>query len=599
VVRVRVRVKRPRSRWKRQLRRWAPRSALAVLVLVLLGAAWITVRGLEARRDLQAASTGISQVRLDLLAADSTQAQSDLAGAAEQARAARSATHDPVWTIAGHVPFLGRPVRAVAGIAQVSSDLTDGPLPVLVRTAGVVSSQRIAITAGRVNLTALGAQSAPLADADTAVTADLARARTLPSSFLGAVNEARNTLRMQLTSLASEVHAAAVTAAVGPSMLGQDGPRNYFVAFQNSAEARGTGGIAGAYVILHASDGQLSITARGSDADLKDNLPPVTTVPAGINQRFAGAGASSIWRNANVGADFATAGNTWATLWQEQTGQRLDGAFAVDPTVLSYLLQVTGPAVLSNGQTVTPSNAISLTEQSVYATFGAARGTRQSFLQLVSSATIDKALHLPGSAGPGLLEALRRAAGQNRLLIYSTVPAEEQELLTTQAGGALPAVSAPTAVTTLVNASGNKIDYYVSSALTYRAQSCSGQTRTVTATITITDNAPTSGLSSVVTARLDGGKGPAGSELSLLSYYATAGAQVLSATLNGAPSTVDVATEGGHPVFGLPVTLLPGGVTSTVVLHLREPVLAGPVQTRPQALVLPQLVTVDAPVCGS
>jgi hypothetical protein len=598
ITRVRVRVSRPRSRWKRHIRRWGPRASLSVLLLLVLAAGWVAVRGLEARRDLQEASSNITQVRLDLLSADSTQAQADLTGAAQEANSARNATHDPIWSLVSHVPVIGRPVRAVAGIAQLSSDLTDGPLPVLVRTAGVVSSQRIAIAHGRVDLTELGAQAAPLAGADATVAGDAVKAQALPSGFVGTINAARDTLRTQLASLSAEVHAAAVTAAIGPGMLGGNGPRNYFVAFQDSAEARGTGGIAGAYVILHADQGQLSVTGQGSDADLRDNLPPVSTVPTGVAQRFVGAGVSSIWRDANVGADFSTAGDTWATLWQEQTGQRLDGAFAVDPTVLSYLLGVTGPATLSNGQTVTAANAVALTEQTVYANFGTARTNRQSFLQLVSSATIHKALAAPGTSGRALLEALRQAAGQNRLLIYSAVPAEEQALVTTPVGGALPPTSAPTAVMTLVNASGNKIDYYVSSNLSYRAHGCSATGRTVTVTIQVTNNAPTSGLSSVVTTRLDGGHGPAGSEVSLLSYYATTGAQVLSATLDGAPTTVDIAVEAGHPVFGLSLTLLPGGRTSTVVLHLQEPVLPGPVQTRPQALVQPQRVTISAPTCG-
>jgi hypothetical protein len=573
------------------------RTAFGVLLLIAVAGVWIGLRGLQARQQLAAASSGIAQVRLDLLAADPSAAQLDARGAMTQAANAYRDTHDPVWTLVGHIPWLGDPVQTVEGVTAVSRNLTDQAFPVLVRTAGVVSSQRIKVADGSVNLAVLGSQAGPLHAADVDVARQFERAQALSPSWLGAVASARTRLVTELAPLAGEVHSASVTASVGPSMLGADGPRNYFVAFQNDAEARGTGGIAGAFVILHAQAGRLTVTARGSDADLRSDLPAVH-LDQQLSANLAILGGTSDWREANVGADFPAAAQVWVQLWQEQTGQRLDGAFAVDPAVLSYLLSVTGPATLLTGQTVTSSNAVALTEQSVYANYSSSDlGDRKSFLQLVSSATISKVLSAPSSDGPGILEALRLAAGQRRLLLYSTTPSDQAELQTTAAGGALPGASQPTAVATLVNASANKIDFYVSSHLTYKASSCAAGFRDVTVTLTITNDAPTSGLPSYVTARLDGGTGPLGSEESLVSYYATTGAQVSSATLDGTASAVAVSSLGGHPVFSLPMTLLPGGATRTLVLHLTEPVLAGPVQTRPQPLVQPQLVTVDAPVC--
>jgi hypothetical protein len=589
---VRVRVKRKRSR---RFRRRMRRLGIALAVLLVVGFAWLVVRGLQARHDLIAAESSIGQVRGDLLAGNSAGAAQALAGTQIQTADADRATHDFVWSIAGAIPFVGRPAHTTSEVTSIARRLADQTFPQLVQTAGVVSSERIEIAHGSINLTVLAAQATPLRTADAAVAADLDHLQRLAGSWLGPVSRGRSALLTQLTPLAGEVHAAAVTASIGPAMLGAEGPRNYFVAFQNDAEARGTGGIPGAYVILHASDGHLTVTARGSDVSLSDTLPPVQ-VSTAFARTYNPSGSDHIWRNANEGADFATAGHIWSTLWQEQTGQRLDGSFAVDPNVLAYLLAATGPTTLSTGQTVDAANAVQLTESTTYATFGTSNGSRKSFLQLVSSATIDHVLAAPSSAGPAILQALRTAAGEHRLLVYSTAGSEERRLVTTDVGGALPPTTAPTAILTLVNASGNKIDYYVSTALKYSAQSCSGRTRTVTVSIKIHDGAPKSGLPSYVTARLDGGSGPPGSEVSLVSYYGTGGAQVLSATLDGRTTTVNASSDDGHPVFSDSLTLLPGA-TNELVMYLREPVLAGPVQTRPQPLVRPQAVNVEAPVC--
>ena len=44
-------------------------------------------------------------------------------------------------------------------------------------------------------------------------------------------------------------------------------------------------------------------------------------------------------------------------MWQHKTGEHLDGALALDPTALSYLLHATGPATLPDGSRVTEATS--------------------------------------------------------------------------------------------------------------------------------------------------------------------------------------------------------------------------------------------------
>jgi len=59
--------------------------------------------------------------------------------------------------------------------------------------------------------------------------------------------------------------------STSPALAGDDGSKQYLVAFQNTAEARGPGGILGAYAILELTGGQLSVIKTGSNAELKWN----------------------------------------------------------------------------------------------------------------------------------------------------------------------------------------------------------------------------------------------------------------------------------------------------------------------------------------
>ncbi|MFZ9100944.1 MAG: DUF4012 domain-containing protein, partial [Candidatus Planktophila sp.] len=61
-----------------------------------------------------------------------------------------------------------------------------------------------------------------------------------------------------------------LTAVVKASswLAGADAPKRYMIAFQNSAEARGTGGILGAFAIIDMNKAALSVVRTGSNAIL-------------------------------------------------------------------------------------------------------------------------------------------------------------------------------------------------------------------------------------------------------------------------------------------------------------------------------------------
>jgi hypothetical protein len=180
-------------------------------------------------------------------------------------------------------------------------------------------------------------------------------------------------------------------------------------------------------------------------------------------------------------------------------------------------------------------------------------------------------------------------------MVWSADPAVEANLLRTSTSGAVPRTKAPYASAYIVNFGANKLDYYVSGSMNWARTGC-GSTRTVTVTITLRNDAPASGLPAYVTNRSDVHPSSVrpGDARDLLSYAATQGSLLDSASYDGKRATVAVGAERGHPVYYVDLEL-PRGTAHTLVLHLTEPQGDGPVRVLPQPLAKPwQITTSDA-----
>ena len=117
-----------------------------------------------------------------------------------------------------------------------------------------------------------------------------------------------------------------------------------------------------------------------------------------------------------------------------------------------------------------------------------------------------------------------------------------------------------------------------------------------TATITLHNGSPSGGLPEYLIGNLDdpsnGGHVPVGTNSMYLSYYSPL--ELSSATLNGAPISVEYQTEQGAQVFSTSVRVPPGQST-VLVLHLGGSIPAGStyrLQILNQPMVNPDAVSV-------
>ncbi len=576
----------------------------ALVLLVLAWAAYLVITGLAADRSLHRAQSQLTVLRHDLTSGetDASSLPGDQAALQRSARSAAGDTAGPLWAAAAHLPLLGRSVRSVRGATAVAAGVSVQVVP------GIVDL-RLRLTAdhaaGGFPVAALQQAAAPLARSAAAVSSATTFAGRLSTSTgIGPLDTSVRRLQTQLSDLSGQLSSAARLAGIAPGMLGAGGPRSYFVSFENEAESRGVGGLPGAFAIVRAQDGKLTFTHFGSDTELADAKAVDLTEPADYEAQYGNATPTASYVNSDVSPDFPVAAQIWIGMWQQVSGQHLDGAIVLDPTALAALLQVTGPATLPDHSQVSAGNVIALTERDAYTRFGADNTARKAFLLDVAQAA-SREITVDGPAHPtALATALARMAGERRVLLYSDHPAEQAVLDTEPIAGLLApttgagAVTGPYLMVDLVNGASNKVDYYLHERVTWRAAGCAAAPRPTTVTVTLTNDAPAGlpGEAGGLAGRGPGDDPPAGTARPLVSVHATGGSTLTSVTLDGRAAGVGVYTEQGRPAYTAEYEILPGQ-TRTLVLHLLEPTAPGQPVVVSQPLVVPPQNTVEVPSC--
>jgi uncharacterized protein DUF4012 len=456
------------SRWRRiPPVVWA---VVGVLAVVVCAAAWTGFKAWQLDRAISHAEVDVSVLRIDLssgrfvaFAPDTDRLQSD-------ATAASSASHDPMWVVAGHVPFLGRNLRATSVVAQSLSRIVNGALVPLSdsHTFTVAASDN----AGVSNLlTALGQDTGSIAAAVAAVNkanADVAALHT--GGLLGFVRRRVISAQVKLSRASTQVQDLSALSTVAPSLLGQDKPRTILLMFQTPAEERGTGGLIGAWGELRTDKGSITLLAFGS----LDALAKVPVPPAGVSPDVVTDYGSDIElpQNFNLSASFPDAAQIFSASWTTGPGKGLvpDAVVSIDPVALGHMLSAIGPVKTSDGTELDATNAPDILQKQEYYTFpGADQAPRIAFLGDVTRAVFAR-MTKPGYAVGALGRKIAQSAGTGDLEVWSADPTAEAKWVQMGVGGTLGSPTAPDAASTvrlaLNSLDGSKLGAYLSTTVT-------------------------------------------------------------------------------------------------------------------------------------
>ncbi|MEX5708618.1 DUF4012 domain-containing protein [Parafrankia sp. FMc6] len=594
----------PAPREARRPDRRVVAAVAAVFVVLLACGSWIVVRGLLARSHLEAARAQISRLQAAVTSGtvpDEADLHRAVAEITAQTASARSLTSDPLWSLAGHVPLAGCPLRSSAALASALHEVAVDALPSVAALGDRLdpSSLRSGTT---VNVSALAAARAPAERARDAVGSfDVAAQAVSECGWLGGavgLPDARRQAVVTGTRLHGALDTLVVASRLGPGMLGAGGTRRYLLIVQNPAESRANGGIIGGLGVLTVTDGRLDLNDISGNGGLPGGptqARPATDLPPELEARYGAFWPAQVWANANLTPDYPTAGRLYSELYRAGTGTQVDGTISLDPTALSYLLAATRPAVLPGGRVIQANELVELVESRVYEEIDDVR-VRDMFFAMVGGAVYEAAISDAGAAGgtEKLLRALARAVGEGRLLMSSNHADEQEVISSTALGGALLDVPGPFLAVVTQNATASKLDYWLRRRTTYRMEPQPDGTGHVTITVRITNAAP-EGLSDYVRNRNDvdipGWKNEEAQNKLWVSLYTGRGSWFVGARLDGKPVSLTSGEERGRPVLSTYLTV-DRGQTRTLQVHILEPI-AGPVLTvRTQPLTVPERLMV-------
>ena len=459
---------------KKHRARWIVLSAAIIILLLLAAAAWVGVRALSARDSLETAAQTATTIPALIRDQDSAGVEAAAKSFAAASKSASDSTGDPVWRLAELIPWLGGNLTAVREISGIANDLGAEAVVPLAGIAGELDPSALGFADGKFNIAPLVAAAPVLDRANSAFQNAAGRARDIARPSIPFVADAVERMRDATHSAAASIDALDRSAALLPTMLGNAEPRTYLLLMLNNAELRTQGGIPGAVATVRAQDGHLSIGEQRAASDIVVPKTPaidLSTTTVALFDDLPGR----FMQNTVSALDFSEAAAAAAALWDQTTGETVDGVIAIDTVSLAYLLAATGP-IDAGPFRLSADNAVETLLSTAYRDIEDVAIRDEAFALVASSifGTLTT-----GTADPvGVLTALDRATREHRLHVWSAHPEEEAQLV----GTSLETILLPDdAVSRRVgvfynDVTSSKLDYYATPHVTAQ-QTCGPDAR--------------------------------------------------------------------------------------------------------------------------
>ncbi|HVN11255.1 MAG TPA: DUF4012 domain-containing protein [Kineosporiaceae bacterium] len=563
-------------------------------ILAVLGVILLAFCGFSLWRGAQHAQEVVARMRAEAAILQRQAAAFDLRGASatlgrlrRDADDARATTTGPLWAAATLVPVVGDDVSAARDVSTSVAGVLDAAQPL---EAALPRLDPSTMHGGRIDVDALAHVARTLPAVSAAVAqADLTVAGIDTAGLSAPLADGVRTLHSQLDDVRDPLANAVPGVQILPSMLGRNGTRTWLVLLEQDAEARGTGGLVGAYAVVTADGGKLTLTTAAQRSTLNGRRIPATAVPPDL--RALWGGDITEWAGLNLSPHFPWTGQLVAAGWDSVKGTKLDYVAALDQYAVAALLAGTGPVQIGR-DTVSAANAVAYLSRGVYRRYPRYQDVDRATEQLVT-ATFSRV-----AAGRidlrALVKAVAEPAGQRRILAWSADPDEELAIQELSVGGALPDTPGPFAMAVVNNGGGNKLDAYLRVHTDYTPGGCVEGSRIGTMAVTLSSTAPRTGLTAYQSVRsdlLDDGirHWVVGSNRILLDLYGPVGATAPLVTVDGVAQTPIVGSDRGHSVWRVIVPILPGQrrVVRAVVV---QPVSSDGSDAAPHMLAQPMAI---------
>ena len=573
---------------------------LIVVIALLVGAAaWLGVRGLEAKSELEAALPLASQIQEQVLAGDSAGAEATVAAMAGHTEVARANTGDVVWRAAEFIPVAGANLAALRQLSESSDSLVNDALSPLAEIAPLLTPDAIKPVDGAFDLATLASIQPPVAAAASAVSDSLADVKSIdPAFLLPPLSAAVDRLDRVMSEYEPLLTSTSGILSVLPDALGASGPRDYLLAFQNNAEVMPRGGTVGSLVLVHVEDGRISLAQQASPLDFGLGTEFVIPIEPDAQQLWLGLGKNM--QNLTETPRFSLSFDIAREMWQKKFGVEIDGLIALDPIVLSYITSATGPITLPDGGTLTRENLVKSLLSDVYVKYSNPLA-QDAYYQAISATTFEAVAS--GNFDPAsLLVAITKGAEEKRVLIWTSDP-EEQALLDGSTFQGEPIAGTATTEGMGIyfrDLTPSKMAYYLDQSVTVSQASCADDgTRTTRVTVTLTNSIAPEAVKALPS-YVSVARGPIskGDILIGVSAYAPAG-YTLAASQSGSESEVTPGTDGDFVVAQTRDLLSPGETITSTFDFVAEGAGLKTMSTDISPVVNPTTVAIETVDCSA
>jgi hypothetical protein len=547
-------------------------ALLIMLAVIVLLAGWVGVRASLARDALLGAVPVANRIGSQVLV-DGSQIGPDLSILQDRALTAAKLTSDPIWRGAELVPALGANLKAFREAAGVIEQLASEALPPVHDLAGSFSTDSLTPVDGRIDLGVFREAQPSLGEAREALEkADAAASQIDTASTIPQIGSAVDQIVELVSRARGIVDGLDVAASLLPTLLGGDEARSYLLLSLNNAELRSTGGLPGAIAVISAHDGLVTLGDTASATELGEFDDPVLPLTSAESVLY-GEALGTWMHDVNLTPDFSRSGELARAMWLERTGTAVDGVLSIDPVALGYLLGATGPVPLESGVILTAENAAQILMSDVYSRFSVPADQDAFFAEATEK--IFEAMTSGSADGVKLVQALARAAEENRVHVWSASTEEQDQLEATSIAGRVPeSDDRNTAFGVYMNdATGAKMDYYVKGDIAIASAVCRNDRRpNFEVRVNLASTAPSdaaTGLPDYVTGGGAYGVAP-GNVRTNVYVYAPSGSVPYSVTIDGQEYSFVKADHNNHSVAGVSVELAPGQSSAVAMKFVGE-----------------------------
>lgn len=278
-----------------------------------------------------------------------------------------------------------------------------------------------------------------------------------PEALIGPVADARNRLVGELELLSSTLDTGIVGLDGVADLL--EGPNTYLVLAANNAEMRAGSGMYLQAGTVTITDGRFELGEFVSTNELLADEPSADMDPD-IAARWGLLEPNREWRNLNLSPRFDESARMAAQMWQASGRGAVDGVMSIDIIALEGLLRLTGPVevVGADGTTRTydPDSVVEQLLRGQYAEYEDQDLRRQQLGDVVGA--LFSAFNERGVPATDLVELIDRSGARRNLLMWSSVPVQQDAWIALGVAGTLP----PNALmTSVMNNGANKLDPYL------------------------------------------------------------------------------------------------------------------------------------------